>query len=1451
MRYQSVRAPCAVRASAHLPEVGALARPTSTFILFVFSKEDSAMTPVRSTPRWLSRLGSVLLILAMLTVFVVPAMAQEGIVTSNAGDAKPPACSALTDAEQQEYDSLVAKQAISSLEGADLARYGELAQHLACTKALFEVHPDAASAPQSPNVTKTVGGGGDYATLKLAFDDINAGVLTGAIQLNVIGDTTETATASLNASGVGAASYTAVTIAPSGGPRVITGSIVGAIIKLTGADNVTIDGRIAGAGRNLTVSNSNTAAATAAIWLASTGVGAGATNNVIRNLEIACGATQNTSTNATFGIIMSGASISTSSGGDDNDNNSFIANQIIRARYGIVTRGQTTNNNLNPTVTDNIIGPAAFGPDEIGKVGILMQADTGAVVSRNTVQFVGGCLLGQTCTSGADRVGIGIGNESWSTSSPGTITSGDYTVTRNMVHDVVEERTFSAAGLLVSTTRSGSATNNVIANNFVYNIRANGTSGDQVVGIGIAGGHTDKVVHNSIAITGDMDPAGATAASTYGNAIRIANASGSSHANLSLKDNSIYMDVNSNTATLPYFAITVNSATYSFGTGGMDYNNLYVNLANTQMNTGGLSTGSTAPSGATLFNTLAQWKTALAPAQDAVSIQSDPLYVSNTADLHIPVGSPNAGAGVDVGIPDDIDGQLRDGTVDIGADDPTGVTPPANDMKATAFVNPTSGDTKAVAVAFTPQATFTNLGTNAQTGVTVRFRIVDSLLTEVYNNTQTIASIAGGGTTSTVTFASVTLSTPGTYTMYAKAELIGDTVPGNDEITGTFSVEAPLAGTYTVGSGGNYASLTNDAGIFQKLNQLGASANVTINIISDLSGETGTHSLNELLGGVAVLIKPSGAPRTITGSVNGALIKLNGADGVRIDGSTAATFIEEAGGNPALRELTIQNTNTGTSAWMIAIQSGANGAQNNTIKNVNVLGQDPTTTLGGISLGGNTPGNAGADNDGNRVENCSFKRAIVGIYSAGVSTANPNTGTVITMNDLSATGTDRIRRIGILVFNEDGIQITENSVGGIETNESADAFGIGVGTQAMDTTTTTASGGIINAFVSRNKVNGVNSASTTGFSAAGIAVAGGSGGPNTIVNNMITGVTAPATSPDLVAGIYVIGATSSNTRLYYNSVSMTGDRGTVASQMPSYGLAVTGTDPTVTAKNNIFYTTQTSGGGVTAKSYAIGMVTTTFANLDSNYNDFWSTGANDGGFRSGSLGSPAGTDYATLADWQLAVSDDANSIEADPVFLNPVNDLHIDPSALRLVSPVNDAGTPISGITVDFDGGTRGATMPDIGGDEIGSALAVTLASFAAQAQTNQVFVTWETVSELNNTGFNLYRSSSVDGADRALVVEVPAQSPGSTLGASYSYADAAVTSGQTYYYFLEDVDLNGAATLHGPVGVTVNAPTAVTLSSLEAGNSSMPVPVAGLAVSAVILAMLGGLAWRRRLNVS
>ena len=60
-------------------------------------------------------------------------------------------------------------------------------------------------------------------------------------------------------------------------------------------------------------------------------------------------------------------------------------------------------------------------------------------------------------------------------------------------------------------------------------------------------------------------------------------------------------------------------------------------------------------------------------------------------------------------------------------------------------------------------------------------------------------------------------------------------------------------------------------------------------------------------------------------------------------------------------------------------------------------------------------------------------------------------------------------------------------------------------------------------------------------------------------------------------------------------------------------------------------------------------------------------------------------------------------------------------------------------------------------------------------------------------------------------------KAPGSTQGFAYTYDDLAVQPGQTYWYWLEDVSLGGATTLHGPVSATVSVPTAVTLASLQA----------------------------------
>ena len=129
---------------------------------------------------------------------------------------------------------------------------------------------------------------------------------------------------------------------------------------------------------------------------------------------------------------------------------------------------------------------------------------------------------------------------------------------------------------------------------------------------------------------------------------------------------------------------------------------------------------------------------------------------------------------------------------------------------------------------------------------------------------------------------------------------------------------------------------------------------------------------------------------------------------------------------------------------------------------------------------------------------------------------------------------------------------------------------------------------------------------------------------------------------------------------------------------------------------------------------------------------------------------------------------------------------------------------------------TKGSTNDTYDFNYIDNPTAVLLDNFQAVAQPDHVLVTWETVSEVSNGGFNLYRASTVDG-ERTLLANVPSLSPGGTAGAAYSYQDFDVQPGQTYWYYLEDVDLSGRATVHEPVSVEFPWATAVALRTLGA----------------------------------
>lgn len=114
--------------------------------------------------------------------------------------------------------------------------------------------------------------------------------------------------------------------------------------------------------------------------------------------------------------------------------------------------------------------------------------------------------------------------------------------------------------------------------------------------------------------------------------------------------------------------------------------------------------------------------------------------------------------------------------------------------------------------------------------------------------------------------------------------------------------------------------------------------------------------------------------------------------------------------------------------------------------------------------------------------------------------------------------------------------------------------------------------------------------------------------------------------------------------------------------------------------------------------------------------------------------------------------------------------------------------------------------------------LAATLADFSAVQEGDHITVVWETATELDNRGFNLYRGTSPEGWDRQLnTTLIPSQAQGSAGGFVYTWADAdALVPGQAYYYWVQTVDVNGATTTTGPASALFSTPTAVEVRTVD-----------------------------------
>lgn len=479
-------------------------------------------------------------------------------------------------------------------------------------------------------------------------------------------------------------------------------------------------------------------------------------------------------------------------------------------------------------------------------------------------------------------------------------------------------------------------------------------------------------------------------------------------------------------------------------------------------------------------------------------------------------------------------------------------------------------------------------------------------------------------------------------------------------------IPAPLAGTYTIGTSGNYASLTN---AIADMNRKGISANVVFELNNTSytagTGEVFPLVINHVVGSSSadsVLFKVSGSTDVSIASNNGPAFILNGADHVNISGYDNASAINRLSISGTTAAIWIQNDITGDSAT------------NNTLNNLNISA--PAIGIGIGSRTINTSG-YGLGLHYNKILNCRISDASTSVYSAG-SGNRKNIGNVISGNTIT--------RGGILVMFEDSVQIIRNKLSAITST----VYGISLGISSINTFAPSGFE-VTNAHVSGNEILTVYQQYSA--AAVGIAVASASYGTNTLDNNLVYDVKSNgASNGHFTAGIYVGGGTGA-TKVYFNTVLL---KGTTTRTTPSsYAIAIGGLDPVIDLKNNIFYNTQTAG--VNSNTYAIGFASPSplFSSVLSNNNVYFTSGANAKFAVTGGIGlNNAGTIAANIAALRSTTLQDTNSVELDPVIDSASG---FKPNVL----PAIKGGQPLAGFETDKAGITRGVATPTIGAYEV------------------------------------------------------------------------------------------------------------------------------------------------------
>ncbi len=343
---------------------------------------------------------------------------------------------------------------------------------------------------------------------------------------------------------------------------------------------------------------------------------------------------------------------------------------------------------------------------------------------------------------------------------------------------------------------------------------------------------------------------------------------------------------------------------------------------------------------------------------------------------------------------------------------------------------------------------------------------------------------------------------------------------------------------------------------------------------------------------------------------------------------------------------------------------------NSSAQNVNGIRSDAT---GNTLIHGNTISNLFCAHEYATANN----GQVVGVYTNnGVNEISNNTIKSLSSSSPSADSYNNAAVIGIMQKSTTaGQSVIGNSITNLHSTYT--------GTRAIKVTGIYYYGGIngINT-ISGNYINNLTLSSTSPYSSpsiiTGIKIRAGA---NLISNNVIS-LGQGNTTIQAITGIYENGNSGHNNNVIFNTVYIGGS--TSGNFASSYALYSVTSSNSRDIRNNIF--SNIRSGGSSGNHYAIRISGTTSLVIDNN--DYFVSGTG------GIIGKISNTNKTDLANWVAGTSQDASSVDIDPVFLSAGGTLAENyKSSISLIAA---AGT---GVTLDYEGVTRNST-PKIGAFE-------------------------------------------------------------------------------------------------------------------------------------------------------